>query len=190
MWSVHLIHRLLSLMLCNCYYGVSNGFLGDHVDKGMVQPSDSTGLGTGRSSYLVSHRHGKVVENGLDGAEGLVVSDRRGAEGRMTAEKMLNIFQEHIDVEDGEDGCQLPGYTPQALLGRRGRKTHSIRTHTHTQAELTFMAISDHLVAKPSELRLSNITRSSDLHTHTHHHIHHGNGSFSIPKTENQTSSF
>ena len=129
-----------------------------------------------------------MVENGLGGAEGLVVSDRSGAEGRMTAEKMLNIFQEHIDVEDGEDGCQLPGYAPQTLLGRRGRKIHSIRTHTHTQAELTFMAISDRLVAEPSEFRLSNITRSSDLHTHihTHHHIHYGQ--WLIQNTKNRKS--
>ena len=107
----------------------------------------------------------------LDGAEGLVVSNRRGVEGRVTAEELVSISQEHIDVEDGEDGSQLPGYAPQALLGRRGRKTHSIRTHT--QAELTLMAISGCLVAEPSEFRLSNITCNSDLHTHEHgSHMH------------------
>ena len=47
-----------------------------------MQPSDSTGLGTGQS-HLVSHCHGEVVKNGLDGAKGLVVSDRRGEDGRM-----------------------------------------------------------------------------------------------------------
>ena len=82
----------------------------------MVQPSDNMRLGTGRLSHLVSHCHGEVVENGLDGAKGLVVSHRRGVEGRMAAEQLINISQEHIDVEDREDGRQLPGYAPPALL--------------------------------------------------------------------------
>ena len=97
----------------------------------MVQPSDSTGLGTEGLSHLVSPRHGERVENGLDGAEGLVVSDRRGVKGRMATEELVNVSQEYIDLENGEGGCQLPGYAPQALSGRRWEKTHSNRIHTH-----------------------------------------------------------
>ena len=64
---------------------------------------------------------------------------------------------------------------------RKGADRLTISGHTHAQTELTFMAISDRLVAEPSEFRLSNITCSSDLHTRTYNHIHHSNGSIRIP---------
>ena len=65
---------------------------------------------------------------------------------------------------------------------KKGRRTCNIKTNMHTQmqAELTFMDISDHLVAELSEFRLSNITCTSDLHRHNH--IHHSNGSFRTTK--------
>ena len=139
-----------------------------------VTISDSAELET-KWSHLGSHCHGKVVEDGFDSAKGLVISKRRGAERRMTTEELVNVSQEYINVEDGEDGCELSGNAPQALSGRRGGR-FTAHTNTQIQPELTFMAISDRLVAEPSEFKLSNITCSSDLQKHNHHY--HSNDSF------------
>ena len=80
-----------------------------------------------------------MIEDGLDGAKGLVINKWRGAERRMAVKELVNVSQEHVDVEDREDGCELSGNAPEALLGRReGRLTAS--THTHTQCNLSLLS--------------------------------------------------
>ena len=75
--------------------------------------------------YLVSHCHGEVVEDGLDGAKGLVVGERgRRAEGRVAPEELVNVLQEHVNVEGGEDGGELPGNAPQTLATRKKESKH------------------------------------------------------------------
>ena len=69
--------------------------------------------------HLGSHGHGKVVEDGLDSAKGFVVGKRRGTEGRMASEELVNISQERVNVEGRENGCELSGNAPQALSGRK-----------------------------------------------------------------------
>ena len=105
--------------------------------------------------YLGSHCHGEVVEDGLDGAKGLVVGEWGGrTEGGVAPEELVNVLQEHVDVEGGEDGGELPGNSPQTLPTRKkGSKPHGIEGGSLYNARLKVCSqhtIGQRFISSPS----------------------------------------
>ena len=75
----------------------------------------------------------------LTGAEGLVVSKRRGAKRRMGTEELFNDFQEHVDVEGGRMNVSCLVMRHRHCQKQR-EKDFTARRHMHAQIqpELTY----------------------------------------------------